>query len=236
MNVKMTWLCKECRHSSALLLFGVLSCASVKPANRIENPIEQQFIVAGLVDVQRIDPSIHVDLVNSDSGDNFFGEDFYHGLEKAYLQRSVAQKLSQAQQILRRKQPTYSLLVMDAARPFSVSVAMWEEMKGTRLEKFVANPKRGSMHNYGAAVDLTIVDDEGDLLDMGFMPFYKSKFGVACSYLFSGKDDLSKDQRSNRALLKQVMLSAGFRPLAHEWWHFSGYAQDEIGRRFEMIK
>ncbi len=228
---------RKTRYSlSVFLAILVLACSTAKVSGAGENAAEKKFLTAGLVDVQTVDPTIRVKLVNSDSGDNYFGEDFYDGLEKAYLQKPVAKKLARAQKILKKKHPTYSLLIMDAARPHAVSVAMYEKMKGTRFEKYVANPKRGSMHNYGAAVDLTIVDGDGDLLDMGFIPFYKSKIGVALSYLFSSKDKLSKDQRANRTLLKRVMLTAGFKPLSHEWWHFNGFEKKVIRKRFRMIK
>ncbi len=221
---------------TTFLIALVLSCSSAKVSGAGENATEKKFLAAGLVDVQTVDPTIRVKLVNSDSGDNYFGEDFYDGLDKAYLQKPVAKKLARVQKILKKKHSSYSLLIMDAARPHAVSVAMYEKMKGTRFEKYVANPKKGSMHNYGAAVDITIVDGDGELLDMGFIPFYKSKIGVALSYLFSSKDKLSKDQRANRALLKRVMLAAGFKPLSHEWWHFNGFEKEVIRKRFRMIK
>ena len=56
--------------------------------------------------------------------------------------------------------------ILDAARPRSVSRAMWEKMKGTKFERYVANPEKGSMHNYGCAVDLSIMK-KNELLDMG---------------------------------------------------------------------
>ncbi len=89
---------------------------------------EQKFIDAGLVDVNTIDPSILVDLVNSNSSKNFFRMNFYDGLNKAYLHEEVALKLSKAQQILKNKMPGYSLLIMDAVRPNSVSWMMYESL------------------------------------------------------------------------------------------------------------
>ena len=76
--------------------------------------------------------------------------------------------------ILKRSHTDYSLQILDAARPRSVSRAMYEQMKGTRFERFVANPSKGSMHNYGIAVDITIVDGNGEELDMGISPFKRS--------------------------------------------------------------
>lgn len=122
------------------------------------NKVESKFIHAKLVDVNIIDRTIHVDLVNSDPQKNYFRENYYSGLNTAYLQREVAIKLSKAQKLLSAKHRNYSLLILDAARPRSVSQSMYDKMKGTRFEKYVANPQKGSMHNYGIAVDITIVD------------------------------------------------------------------------------
>ena len=95
-------------------------------------------------------------------------------MTKAYLQKEVAVKLSKAQAILRSRKTACSLLIVDAARPRSISRWMYEKMKGTKFEKYVANPEKGSLHNYGIAVGITIVDAKGAELDMGFTPSRKS--------------------------------------------------------------
>ena len=77
------------------------------------NEIEKKFIKAGLIDIHTIDISIKVDLVNSDPAKNFFRENLYHGLDKAYFQKEVGQKLSSAQKFLKAKYPEYSILVMN---------------------------------------------------------------------------------------------------------------------------
>jgi zinc D-Ala-D-Ala dipeptidase len=202
-----------------LLLIICLSLSGVLLANEIE----KKFIQTGLIDVNAIDRSIQVDLVNSDQDKNFFGENFYDGLYKAYLRKAIALKLSKAQSALKNEHSGYSLQILDAARPRSVSRAMYEKMKGTRFEKYVANPTKGSMHNYGIAVDITIVDESGHKLDMGPSPFYSSHATIYWNYFLKkiGFGISSKQQR-NRELLKRVMLRAGFHPLAHEWWHFNG--------------
>lgn len=200
------------------------------------NLTEQLFLNAGLVNIHNYDRSIKVDLVNSHKKKNFFNKNFYQGLQKAYLQKSVAQKLAKAQKILKTKHPQYSLLIMDAARPNSVSFKMYEQMKGTKFEKFVANPYKGSLHNYGVAVDLTIVDSKGNQLDMGFTPFYKSKVAIVFSYIFTGRKKLTKVQKENRLLLKNIMKQAGFIPLGFEWWHFDGFTKSYTKKHFKMIK
>lgn len=201
------------------------------------NEVEDRFLKAGLVDVHGIDETIRVDLVNADPAKNYFRKNFYNGLDRAYLQREVAVKLSRAQKNLKDGRPGYSLLILDAARPRSVSRAMYETMKGTRYERYVADPEKGSMHNYGIAVDITIVDGSGKELDMGYSPFRKSTLELY--WLFARKKlgiGLTDVQKKNRNLLADVMKRAGFYPLAHEWWHFNGMPKDEARRRFEIIE
>jgi D-alanyl-D-alanine dipeptidase len=219
-------------HSSRILAF----LASMLSLNCPANDIEQKYLQAGLVDIREVDPSIQVDLVNSDAEKNFFRQNFYDGLNKAYLRREVAIKLATAQKLLKAKAPGYSLLVMDAARPRSVSRLMFDKMKGTQFEKFVANPARGSMHNYGIAVDVTIVDDKGDPLDMGFTPFYKSDFSIYWGYAQQKLLGLGKVQRANSQLLSSIMKEAGFMPLSFEWWHFNGMTKDSARNRYQPIE
>ena len=145
----------------------ILIIGSVAHANEVES----RFIKAGLVDVNTIDKSILVDLVNSDPKKNYFRENYYGNLQKAYLRKEVAIRIAKAQRILKAGHPDYSLQILDAARPRSVSQKMYDKMKGTKFERYVANPTKGSMHNFGIAVDITIVDKNTKELDMGLNPF-----------------------------------------------------------------
>jgi D-alanyl-D-alanine dipeptidase len=216
-----------------LFLLILLSVSSASLANKIETT----FIQAGLVDIKTIDPTIQVDLVNASPDKNFFNKDFYEGLNKAYLRKNIAIKLSKAQSILKQEHPSYALLVLDAARPRSVSRAMYETMKGTRFEKYVAHPGKGSMHNYGIAVDITLVDNKGQLLDMGPTPFYSSHTKIYWQFFLKKAGmGLSTQQKKNRALLKRVMLQAGFYPLAHEWWHFNGMKKARARKTYAIIE
>jgi D-alanyl-D-alanine dipeptidase len=201
------------------------------------NEVEMKFIKAGLVDVNDIDSTIQVDLVNSDPKKNFFRENYYNGLSKAYLRKEIAIKLSKAQKILNTRRPGYSLLILDAARPRSVSRLMYEKMKGTKFEKYVANPNRGSMHNYGVAVDISIVDENGKELDMGFSPFRKSALEIYWQFAKMKLGlNLNEKQIENRKLLSETMISAGFLPLSHEWWHFNGMAKDLARQKYQIIE
>jgi D-alanyl-D-alanine dipeptidase len=215
----------------------ILSLSSVINVSANANEIEDKFVAAGLVNISMVDPTIQVDLVNSDPKKNFFNEDYYNGLTKAYLRKEVALKLTKAQYYLKQKHPTYSLLILDAARPRSVSKAMYEKMKGTKFEKYVANPSKGSMHNYGIAVDITIVDGEGEKLDMGITPFNKSNLRIYWDYALKklGKK-LSEEQNNNRKLLLDTMKSAGFIPLSFEWWHFNGMEKSKARKKYKIIE
>ncbi|MFP4013886.1 MAG: M15 family metallopeptidase [Chitinispirillaceae bacterium] len=190
----------------------------------------------GMVDIQTINPSIKVKLMYS-TEDNFLGEDVYGDLEKCYLRKEAAIKLSKAQEILQEKKKGYSLLVYDGLRPRDVQAKMWETVKGTDKQKYVANPRTGSIHNYGAAVDLTILDSLGKPLDMGThfdyfgelaQPRYEEKF------LAEGK--LTEEQVENRKLLREVMTSAGFQGISVEWWHFDAFPKNEVRERYSIVE
>ena len=220
--------------SITLLTALVLAISSAEGQS---NEIENKFIKAGLVDINTIDNSIQVDLVNSDPQKNFFRENYYNGLSKAYLRKEIAIKLSRAQKKLENRHPGYSLLILDAARPRSVSRLMYEKMKGTRFEKYVANPNRGSMHNYGVAVDISITGNNGEELDMGFSPFRKSTLEIYWQFAKMKLGiNLNAEQIENRKLLSDIMISAGFLPLRHEWWHFNGMPKEVARRKYEIIE
>jgi zinc D-Ala-D-Ala dipeptidase len=201
------------------------------------NEIENRFIAAGLTDLSKVDNSIRVNLVNSNPKKNFFREDYYHGLNKAYLREFVAKKLSTAQKILKEKKPSYSLQILDAARPRSVSNSMYDKMRGTKFEKYVANPATGSMHNYGIAVDITIVDKDDREIDMGLSPFNKNPMEIYWQYAKVKLGfKLSDKQKKNRKLLADVMQAAGFFPLSYEWWHFNGMEKEKVRRNYSIIE
>lgn len=221
--------------SVALSIFFLLIFFAAKFS--LAGEVENKFIKAGLVDVQSIDKTIKVDLVNSDPNKNFFRENYYGDLSKAYLREEVVRKLAHAQQILKSKHSTYSLQILDAARPRSVSQKMYDKMKGTKFEKFVANPQKGSMHNYGIAVDITIVDENENELDMGFSPFRKSTPSLIWQFAKMKMGfKLSEAQKSNRALLANVMKQAGFNPLSFEWWHFNGLEKNLAREKYQLIE
>jgi len=156
-----------------------------------------------------------------------------------YLQPSVAEDLIKCQNALKEIDSNLTLLVYDGVRPRSVQQIMWDalDMPIHEKTKFVSNPKNGSIHNYGAAVDLTISDSLGNPIDMG--AGYDDIRKIAYprhekAYLDSGL--LSLDQIENRKLLRKVMKAGGFWNIQTEWWHFNRYNRDKAKSLFEIVE
>lgn len=203
------------------------------------NMTEQSFKDAGLIDVHILDSTILVDL-RYGTANNFMGIDFYNGLNKCYLQRPVAEMLVKAQQSLKRRGQGLSLVVWDAARPLSVQQKMWDLVvppPGMFKGYFVSNPARGSIHNYGCAVDVTLADKSGNLLDMGtdFDHFGPEAYPVEEARMLKDAK-LTEEQVRNRKLLRSVMYEAGFWTIQTEWWHFNAMRREAASERFSIIR
>lgn len=202
--------------------------------------LEQQLIDQGLVSIQDLDTSILVDLKYSTT-DNFFGQDVYGSLAKAYIQPSVGEDLKKAQLILKEINPAYSLLVFDCARPRSIQQILWDYLDSipplTR-KAYVADPSEGSIHNYGSAVDLSIFDIAADtLLDMGtgYDHFGYLAYPRKEAELLAQKK-LNIDQIENREILRIVMGEAGFSPITSEWWHFNRFSRAKAKSMFKIVE
>lgn len=201
------------------------------------NPIEAFFISQGLIDVQTIDSTIQVKLIYADTN-NFMKKNLYGQLKKCYLQKEAAINLSKAQKALQHLFPGFSLLITDGARPFHVQQYMWDSVKISVEEryKFLSSPNNGSVHNYGAAVDVTILDAEGDKLDMGTPIDYFSELSYPMleeQFLKQGK--LTQTQINNRKLLRNVMKSGGYINIPTEWWHFNAWLRRVVIKQFAML-
>jgi D-alanyl-D-alanine dipeptidase len=202
------------------------------------SPIELEMLASGMVDIKTIDSSIAVDMKYA-STDNFLKINFYKDLNKAYLQKEVALKLARAQAFLKEKFPAYSLLIYDAARPVRFQQQIWDSVKLPINEKtkYVSNPKNGSLHNFGAAVDLSIIDGNKKELDMGCT--FDTLSPIAYPMLewkFLAEGVLTKQQINNRSLLREVMRQAGFFNIQTEWWHFNSCTRAEAIRKYKRIE
>jgi zinc D-Ala-D-Ala dipeptidase len=169
--------------------------------------------------------------------DNFMRTDVYGPFREAFLHREAAGKFEVALQALARENPGFRLRVFDALRPRSVQRLLYRFVEGTPDVAYVANPERGSMHNYGCAIDLTAMDPTGKDLDMGtgfdaFDPLSEPK--REAEFLASGR--LTPVQLENRLILRRAMEEGGFIQLPHEWWHFNAFPEAEVRGRFKIVE
>jgi len=171
------------------------------------------------------------------SSDNFMGEDIYGDFKKAFLYKDAAVKFEQAISFLKQEQPTWSFVVFDALRPRSVQWKMWAKVKNTPQEKYIANPEQGSPHNFGMALDLGLLDENGEAVDMGagfddFREISEPRF----EEIFLKEGTLSIGQIKNRLILRRCMIRGGFLQLPHEWWHYNALPEDDIRKNYLMIE
>lgn len=165
--------------------------------------------------------SIHDDFINIKSlsedfildikyatEDNFLKQTVYDCPE-CFLRKATARALHNANEEF--KTMGYRIKVFDCYRPLSVQKKMWNILPGTH---YVANPAKGSKHNRGAAVDLTLVDINGNELDMG-TPF--DFFGKEAHHTYT---NLPKEVLENRKLLKTILDKHNFKSIYSEWWHY----------------
>lgn len=153
--------------------------------------------------------------------DNFVGRDLYSPLDCAWLHREAAAAIERVVAYLAQRAPGHKVLLLDALRPHRVQEELWDALSGTNLQMYLAPPERGSIHSFGMAVDITILDPSGRELDMGtgFDDMTELSHPVLeARHHASGA--LSAAQIANRQLLRDAMFQAGFVGINSEWWHF----------------
>nr|WP_137404969.1 M15 family metallopeptidase [Echinicola rosea] len=201
--------------------------------------LERGLIEAGLENVKSHLPDVYVTLKYSTT-DNFFGKDVYGELVNCYLQPAVVKMLEEALEHLQEENPYLTFLIYDGVRPRAVQQILWDDLdKPDSLKPlYVANPQRGSLHNYGVAVDLTLADRAtGKPLDMGThydyfgYPAYPDR---EAQMLAAGK--ITSQQVKNRKILRAAMNKAGFTEIGSEWWHFNAFSLREAKERYEIVE
>jgi len=192
-----------------------------------------------VVNIQELDPTIMVDLRYS-SKNNFLKKDIYGDLEECFLRKEPAEMLCLANKHLKESHPQLRLLVFDGLRTRSVQKKLWDALDTIPLSErtqFVADPEKGSIHNYGAAVDLTLSLENGLELDMGtnYDHFGELAFpALEDSLLALGK--LTGKQIENRRILRKVMTKAGFSTIDSEWWHFDAFSYNETKNKYKIVE
>uniref|UniRef100_B0SZQ0 D-alanyl-D-alanine dipeptidase n=1 Tax=Caulobacter sp. (strain K31) TaxID=366602 RepID=B0SZQ0_CAUSK len=165
---------------------------------------------ADLVDLTTLDPAIRLDIRYA-GPDNFMGLPLYER-PAAYLQRPAAQALARAAKALEAQ--GYGLLIHDAYRPWFVTWMFWEATP-PEDHMFVADPAKGSRHNRGCAVDLTLYD-----LKTGQPVQMPSRYDEMSGRSYADFIGGTTGQRALRAVLREAMTAQGFEVYPEEWWHF----------------
>lgn len=181
---------------SPVKFYAVNGCVQVKDSTAAEW-VEVDFEASGIINKMAYA-----------TADNFMKQQVYP-CARCFLRPEVAQALQEANELAKEKE--LKLVIYDCYRPYGYQRKMYEIVNNPR---YVAPPGKGSNHNRGAAVDLTLADADGNLLDMG-NPF--DDFSELSQY---DNDSIPRNAKKNRKLLRKIMVKAGFTPYKNEWWHF----------------
>lgn len=202
-------------------LWVISTFASYKAT--VKNDADKQ-----MTDLKKLIPGLHIDLRYA-SENNFTHTKLYPSIKTTYLRKPAAVALAAVQKELKAQR--LGLKIFDAYRPYAITEKMWELVKDDR---YAANPKNGSGHNRGIAVDLTLINlTTKQPLDMG-TGF--DNFSDTAHHDFS---NLPSAVLQNRLILKTIMQKNGFKPLETEWWHYSfisGVAYELLDLSFDQLQ
>ncbi|HEY9061871.1 MAG TPA: D-alanyl-D-alanine dipeptidase [Pseudobacteroides sp.] len=185
------------------------------PSTKTKEKIKE---VKGLVELLKLDNTFVIDIKYA-TKDNFTKKIIYPSA-KCIINKNTAAKLIKANNEF--KKMGYRIKIYDAYRPHSAQKVLWDAASD---KSFVADPKKGSNHNRGAAVDVTLVDKYGKEVRMpsGYDEFTKR---AKLDY-----KDCPKEQINNRELLGRVMVKYGFKRIRSEWWHFD----DSDAKKYQVL-
>ena len=167
---------------------------------------------------------------------NFAGRSLYGTLDCAWLRREAAAGLQAAADWLTQQHPGWRILVLDALRPQRVQEAIWQQVAGTAMATYFANPAAGSIHSFGMALDVTLIDSAGNEADMGsgfdeMAP--ASHPALHAEHLRSGR--LTAAQVQQRQRLHDAMAHGGFHGINTEWWHFDHGNREQVRRDMPRV-
>jgi len=161
-----------------------------------------------LVDVSRYSSDIKIDLLLA-TDNNFLGSNVY-GKAACFLQKGTLEKLMEAQE--KFAEDGYTIIIYDAYRPYSVTLLLYEKYQNST---YVAGPRIGSVHNKGAAIDISLLDQDGNPLEM------PSLIHTLDSTSNRNNPNMSDTAKANMDYMADIMESCGFSTINSEWWHFS---------------
>jgi zinc D-Ala-D-Ala dipeptidase len=171
----------------------------------------QPTLPGGLVELTKLDASIRLDIRYA-TPNNFTRRQLYDQA-RAFLIQPAVQALLRAHKAA--QQQGFGLTIYDAYRPWRITKALWDATPAGPKKNYVANPKKGSKHNRGCAVDLTL--HKLDSGEQAAMPSGYDEFSLRAHRSFTAA---SAEALANRDLLEMLMEAQGFRGASNEWWHF----------------
>ncbi len=198
--------------------------------------------IASHASFRRLDAiaGIAIDLRYAGSN-NFDGRVLYRGIDCAWLRVEAARGLETAAAWLAAHHPGQRLLVLDALRPQRVQEAIWRDVKGTPAARYFADPARGSIHSYGMAIDVTLIDATFDTtgreLDMGSAfdeMSVRSHPALEAEQLDAGS--ITREHIAAREVLRRAMRAGGFAGIPTEWWHFNHGDPQRVRREFVRVE
>ena len=207
----MMSLSKKASVALVLLIAAIAPCHFAQQAPAEGPPHEEgTFRQPDLVELIKLDPTIKLDIRYA-TANNFLGRPVYTEA-RAFLQRPAAEALVRAHRALR--QQGYGLVIHDGYRPWSVTKIFWDATPEDK-KIFVADPSKGSRHNRGCAVDLSLYDlKTGKTVEM---PSGYDEMSERAHINYAGG---SSEARARRDLLRAAMEREGFAVYEPEWWHY----------------
>lgn len=161
-----------------------------------------------LVEITELTHGVQIALAYA-TPQNFTGEPVYKADARCFLHPEAEKCLQHAVKLARIQ--GYTLKIFDAYRPTEVQWALWNH---TPDPNFLADPRRGSPHSRGVAIDLNLCDASGAELDMG------TPFDAFTPLSHHGSTEISAEAQRNRLLLMGIMTTAGWDFYRNEWWHY----------------
>lgn len=206
-----------------LLVFLLISCKSTQLNSRKGSmllDISKEQDSSAFVNLRNYSNDFVFDMKYA-TADNFLKEKVYP-CDECFLRVKTVKALLEANKAFLEK--GFRIKIYDCYRPRSIQKKMWKIVPDAN---YVANPKRGSIHNRGGAVDISLVDSEGKELDMG------TKFDFFGKEAGHNYHNFSEQILANRKFLKTIMLEHNFKSFDSEWWHYNlnGSNKDEVSNQ-----
>ena len=216
-----------------LFLCFLISCKSIQLSSN-KSPV--------LLDITKeVDSNAFVNLRNYSNdfvfdmkyatAENFLKEKVYP-CDECFLRAKTVKALLEANKSFLTK--GFRIKLYDCYRPKSIQKKMWKIFPDAN---FVANPKKGSIHNRGGAVDISLVDSLGVEVNMGTkFDFFGEEAEPQLEYKMLAEGKLTLEQINNRKILRSVMQQAGFRQLPAEWWHYNACSREAAKTIYKVIE